>query len=68
MLYDLDLTGKIVFVIGAEGEGLRANVQKHCDVLAAIPLPGGFESLNAGVAAAGALLEQVRQRRAKESE
>ncbi len=67
VLYDLNLTGKIAFVIGAEGHGLRSNVRKHCDALAAIPLPGGFESLNAGIAAAGALLEWVRQSRKADS-
>jgi 23S rRNA (guanosine2251-2'-O)-methyltransferase len=49
---------KTVFVIGAEGEGLRQKTQKYCDEL--VRIPGGrdgVESLNAAVAASMALYE-----------
>jgi 23S rRNA (guanosine2251-2'-O)-methyltransferase len=61
---DLDLTGRLVLVFGAEGRGLRPLVARTCDALAAIPMEGLAESLNVSVAAALFLFEAKRQRTA----
>jgi 23S rRNA (guanosine2251-2'-O)-methyltransferase len=48
---------KLVLVLGSEGEGIRRLVAEHCDHLARIPMPGGFESLNVSHAASISLYE-----------
>jgi 23S rRNA (guanosine2251-2'-O)-methyltransferase len=61
--YDqIDWSGGVVVVLGAEGRGLRPRVAAACDELVSIPLMGRIDSLNVGVAA-GVLLYEILQRR-----
>ena len=62
-LYDVDLTGRVAIVMGAEGEGMRRLTREHCDTLAMIPMAGSVESLNVSVATGVCLYETLRQRR-----
>lgn len=57
------LDGPLALVIGGEGEGVRPSVASGCDHRVAIPLSGGFDSLNASVAAGIILYEVSRQRK-----
>ena len=59
---DVDFKGRVGLVVGAEGAGISRLVREKCDFIAVLPMPGGFESLNAGVAAAVTLYEVLRQR------
>ncbi|MGW6061366.1 23S rRNA (guanosine(2251)-2'-O)-methyltransferase RlmB [Streptomyces sp. NPDC055189] len=56
------LSGPVVIVIGSEGKGLSRLVGETCDYRVRIPMPGGTESLNAGVAAGVVLYEASRRR------
>ncbi|MFE4415379.1 23S rRNA (guanosine(2251)-2'-O)-methyltransferase RlmB [Streptomyces sp. NPDC056821] len=62
-LGDLEaLEGPVVIVVGSEGKGLSRLVGETCDLRVRIPMPGGAESLNAGVAAGIVLYEAARRR------
>lgn len=58
----IDFKGRVGLVVGAEGAGISRLVRENCDFIGTLPMPGGFESLNAGVAAAIAMYEILRQR------
>jgi 23S rRNA (guanosine2251-2'-O)-methyltransferase len=63
-LDDLEVaTDPLVVVVGSEGDGLSRLVAQTCDLTVSIPMAGGTESLNAGIAAAVALAEVARRRR-----
>jgi 23S rRNA (guanosine2251-2'-O)-methyltransferase len=59
---ELDLTGPLVLVLGAEGTGLRHLTRQNCDFLVSLPQLGAVESLNVSVAAGMLLYEALRQR------
>lgn len=61
-VFQANLTGPLGLVMGAEGKGMRALTEKHCDVLLSIPMKGQVESLNVSVATGIFLYEAVRQR------
>lgn len=65
-LDDLDVsTDPLAVVVGSEGRGLSRLVGQTCDLLVSIPMSSVTESLNASVAAAVALAEIARRRRAQ---
>lgn len=61
-LFEADLTGNLVLVVGGEHKGLRPGVRKECDFILSIPISGRVNSLNASVAGGVAMYEARRQR------
>ena len=60
-LGEIDMSGRTVLVLGAEGDGLRHLTRQKCDQLAQLPTGGPMGSLNVSNAAAVALYEVRRQ-------
>ncbi|MBI3158966.1 MAG: RNA methyltransferase [Chloroflexi bacterium] len=60
-----DLGAPLALVVGSEAEGSGAGLTAATDGFVHIPMPGGFESLNAAVAGSILMFEAVRQRREK---
>lgn len=60
--FELDLTGDLALVLGAEGKGMRRLVREGCDELGKLPMMGKVASLNVSTAASAAGYEAVRQR------
>lgn len=62
LAYSLDLQGPLVLVIGSEGKGISRLIKERCDMLAAFPMQGQINSLNASVAGSLLMYEVTRQR------
>jgi RNA methyltransferase, TrmH family len=60
-LPELQLEGDTVLVLGAEREGLPADVLESCEARVSVPQPGGGDSLNVAMAGAIALYELARR-------
>ncbi|MFV0476291.1 MAG: 23S rRNA (guanosine(2251)-2'-O)-methyltransferase RlmB [Parahaliea sp.] len=61
-LYNVDLSGPVALVMGAEGSGLRRLTKEACDFLVHLPMAGSVSSLNVSVATGICLFEARRQR------
>lgn len=60
-LYDLDLRGKHLIIIGNEGNGVTKETLSMCDKVVKIPMHPDAESLNAAVAGSVMMYEHYRQ-------
>lgn len=59
---EADLTGEFFLVIGNEGRGISEFMLNSAAAVIYIPMPGGAESFNAGVAASILMYESNRQK------
>lgn len=59
--FDEDLSGKVILSVGNEGNGISEEIFALADKKVKIPMPGGAESLNVGIATSIILFEKVRQ-------
>lgn len=60
-LYDADLKGKHLIIIGNEGNGVTKETLSMCDKVVKIPMHPDAESLNAAVAGSVMMYEHYRQ-------
>lgn len=64
-LYELDLAGPVLLLVGGEGAGLPADTRALADQGLRIPMQAPVESLNVAVATGIILFEAQRQRRSR---
>ncbi len=65
VIYNVDLTGPLALVMGAEDTGMRRLTRENCDQLVKLPMLGKVTSLNVSVATGVCLYEALRQRMLK---
>lgn len=61
-LFGIDIEGPVAWVVGGEAQGISDIWMREADAHCALPMPGGGESLNAGMAATVLLYETLRRR------
>ena len=61
LLWNVNLKGKMVLVMGNEQEGIARLVLEHCDMMGKLPLAGQVGSLNVAQAATACMYEWLRQ-------
>jgi TrmH RNA methyltransferase len=61
-VFSTRLPERLVFVLGAEGEGMAPALVAACDLRLSIPGSGAVESLNVAAATAVLLAEWMRAR------
>ena len=60
-MHETKLDGKLVLVIGSEGDGMRRLTRETCDFLVKLPYKSEFSTLNAAQAATVSMYEILRQ-------
>ena len=60
-IWDSPLAGRLVLVMGNEGEGLARLTQERCDFLVSLPQAGEVGSLNVAQASTACMYEWMRQ-------
>jgi len=60
--WETDLCQPLALIIGSEAEGASESAKQLANQIISVPMSGGIESLNAGVAGSVLMLEVVRQR------
>lgn len=60
--WEMDLRQPVALIVGNEAEGASESARKLADGKISIPMSGGAESLNAGVAGSVLMFEVMRQR------
>jgi 23S rRNA (guanosine2251-2'-O)-methyltransferase len=60
--FDQRMRGKIVLIMGSEGEGMKRLLKDKCDLIISIPLSGKIDSLNVSCAASILIYEILRQK------
>jgi tRNA G18 (ribose-2'-O)-methylase SpoU len=61
--WDTDMTGNVLFVVGAEREGVSQEVLEACDEIVRLPMGGFVPSYNLQVAISVLAVESLRQRK-----
>jgi tRNA G18 (ribose-2'-O)-methylase SpoU len=60
-----DLTGPLLLLVGAEAEGIPADVLDRCDAVTRLPMAGFVQSYNLQAAVAALAMERFRQQGAR---